>query len=134
MLWVGSAGDLWDARKVLDIGIEAVVELADSEAFSVLPRELIRCRFPFSDGGDNADWLIRLASDTVATLLKQKVPVLVCCSAGMSRSICIAAGGLTLVTGLSIMESLAVVTDSGAADVSPRLLAQLCNALENKLN
>jgi hypothetical protein len=44
-LWIGHAGDLRDARTILDAGIVAVVELADSELHAVLPRDLIRCRF-----------------------------------------------------------------------------------------
>ena len=53
---------------------------------AALPRELVRCRFPLSDGGDNPPWLVRLAVESVAAFLRAKVPVLVCCSAGMSRS------------------------------------------------
>ena len=52
-LWLGHTGDLRDPRTLLAAGIEAVVELADSEPLAVLPRELIRCRFPLSDGGVN---------------------------------------------------------------------------------
>lgn len=87
-LWLGNAGDLRDARAVLAAGIAAIVELADSEPFAVLPRELIRCRLPLSDGGDKPAWLLRLAVESVAALLRASVPVLVCCSAGMSRSVC----------------------------------------------
>ena len=89
-LWIGHAGDLRDARAILDAGIAAVVELADSEPHAVLPRDLIRCRFPLSDDGNNPPWLIRLAARSVAELLQAGVPILVCCSAGMSRSVCIA--------------------------------------------
>src|SRR5215475_3555539 len=99
LLWLGHAGDLRDARAVLAAGIEAVVELADSEQLAVLPRELVRCRFPLSDGGDNPMWLLRLAAETTASLLRARVSVLVCCSAGMSRSVCVAAAGMALVEG-----------------------------------
>jgi len=95
-LWLGHAGDLRDAAPVLAAGIEAVVEVADSEQFAVLPRDLIRCRFPMSDGGDNPPWLLRLAAESVAAMLRAGVPVLVCCSAGMSRSVCVAAAGVAL--------------------------------------
>lgn len=128
-LWVGNIGDLRDVRAVLNAGIEAVIELADNETFAVLPRELVRCRFPLSDGGDNPTWLLRLAVDTVAVLLKQNIPVLVCCSAGMSRSVCIAAGGLSLAVGSPLIESLKLVVETGPSDVSPGLLAQLHQAL-----
>src|SRR5437660_1420154 len=93
-LWLGHAGDLRDARAVLAAGIGAVVELADSEPFAVLPRELVRCRFPLSDGGDNPPWLPRLAAESVAALLHAGVPVLVCCAGGLSRSVSVAAGAV----------------------------------------
>ena len=51
-IWIGHAGDLRDARAALAAGVEAVVELADSEPLATLPRELVRLRFPLSDGGD----------------------------------------------------------------------------------
>src|ERR1700758_3746667 len=122
-LWLGNAGDLRDPRAVLAAGVAAVVELADSEPLAVLPRDLVRCRFPLSDGGDNAPWLLRLAAETVAALLRAGVPALVCCSAGMSRSLCVAAGGLALAENRPLPESKALVVGAGPADVSPRLLA-----------
>jgi len=128
-LWLGNAGDLRDARAVMGAGVEAVVELADSEQLAVLPRELVRLRFPLSDGGDNPAWLLRLAAESVASLLRVGVPVLVCCSAGMSRSVCVAAAGVALAEGRPLAEALASVVGSGPADVSPGLLVQLQQAL-----
>ena len=128
-LWIGNAGDLRDARAILLAGIEAVVEVADCEPLAVLPRELVRCRFPVSDGGDNPPWMLRMAAESVASLLRAGVPVLVCCSAGMSRSLCIAAGGFALAEGRHLAEMLPEVVGSGPADVSPGLLAQLQEAL-----
>jgi hypothetical protein len=129
-LWIGHAGDLRDARALMSAGIAAVVELADSEPMGLLPRELVRCRFPLSDSGDNPPWLLRLASETVAAFLRSSVPVLVCCSAGLSRSLCVAAGGLALADGRPLTESLSLVARSGQADVSPGLLGQLQTALD----
>lgn len=128
-LWLGNAGDLRDARAVLAAGVEAVVELADSEQLAVLPRELIRCRFPLSDGGDNQAWLLRLAAETVAALLRAGVPGLICCSAGMSRSVCVAAAGVALAEGRPLAETLTEVVASRPVDLSPALLAQLQQAL-----
>lgn len=128
-LWLGHAGDLRDPRALLSAGIEAVVELADSEPLAVLPRELVRCRFPLSDGGVNPPWLLRLASESVAALFRAGVPTVVCCACGMSRSVCIAACGIALAEGRPLEESLSSVVGSGPADVSPGLLAQLRQAL-----
>jgi hypothetical protein len=128
-LWLGNAGDLRDARAVMAAGAEAVVELADSEQLAVLPRDLVRCRFPLSDGGDNPAWLLRLAAESVAALLRARVPVLLCCSAGMSRSVCVGSAGVALAEDLSLAEALSVVVGSGPADVSPGLLLQFKDAL-----
>jgi hypothetical protein len=129
-LWLGNPSDTRDARTVLEAGIEAIVELADNEQLAVLPRELIRCRFPLSDGGENPVWLLRMAAETVAALLRAQVSVLVCCSGGMNRSVCIAAAGVALAEDRPLMESLLAIVESGPADVSPGLLAQLQLALE----
>ena len=59
-LWLGNAGDLREPASIMETGIEAVVELADSEPMAILPRELVRYRFPLSDGGDNALAVLRL--------------------------------------------------------------------------
>jgi protein-tyrosine phosphatase len=128
-LWLGHASDLRNPRSLLAIGIEAVVELADSEQMAVLPRELVRCRFPLFDGRINPPWLLRLASESVAAFLRAGVPTLVCCSFGLSRSICITAAGIAVAEGRTLGESLLEVVGSGPADVSPRLLAQLQDAL-----
>jgi hypothetical protein len=99
LLWIGHAGDLREPRAILSAGVEAVVELADNEPGATLPRELIRLRFPLSDGGGNPPWLLRLASNSLAALIEAHVPALVCCSNGMSRSVCIVAAGLLLARG-----------------------------------
>ncbi len=128
-LWIGNAGDLRDPRPLLTLGVEAVVELADNEAFVALPRELVRCRFPLSDGGGNPAWLLRLAADTLAALLKASIPTLVCCSGGMNRSVCIAAAGMSLAEDRPFDEALMAVIADGPADVSPGLLAQVRAAI-----
>src|SRR4051794_30317718 len=128
-LWLGNAGDLRDARAVMAAGVEAVVELADGDPLATLPRELVRCRFPLSDGGDNPAWLLRLAAESVAALLRAGVPVRVCCSAGRSRSVGVAGAGVALVEGRPLADALAAVAGSGPADVSPGLLGQLQQAL-----
>jgi len=111
------------------VGIAAVVELADSEPLATLSRGLIRCRFPLADGGGNPPWLMRLALESIAALLRAGVPTMVCCGCGLSRSVCVAAGGLAIAEGRPLTEALAVVAESGPADVSPGLLAEVQRAL-----
>ncbi|MBI3861173.1 MAG: protein phosphatase, partial [Planctomycetia bacterium] len=120
---------LRDPRPLLAVGVEAVIELADSESFARLPRELIHCRFPLCDGGENPPWLLRLAAETVAALIRERVPTLVACASGLSRSVCVTAGGVALAEGLSLKDALVTVVGTGHADVSPGLLAQFGESL-----
>lgn len=129
LLWIGNPGDTRNVRAVLDAGIEAVIELADNEPLADLPRELVRGRFPISEGGENPTWLLLLAAETVAALLEANVPVLVCCSGGMNRSVCVAAAGIAIAEHRPLVESLLAVIEAGPADVSPMLLAQLETAI-----
>ena len=124
-LWIGNSSDLSDAPKVLSAGIEAVIELAASEPMAVLPREIIRFRFPLCDGEENPSWLLRLAAETTASLLHNAIPLLICCSAGMSRSVLIAAAGIAKAENRHFAKTLMQVAESGPADVSPALLMQL---------
>lgn len=128
-LWIGHAGDLNNPRAILNQGIQAIIELADNEPMAILPRDLIRCRFPINDGAEERVWLLRLAAETTAALLRAQVPVLVCCSSGMSRSVCIAAAGLAIANGIVLKEAISLVSEGGPADVSPALYDRLVAAL-----
>jgi len=128
-LWIGNAGDLRDPRSLLAAGVMAVVELADNEPPATLPRELVRLRFPLADGGDNPEWLLRLAVNSVVALLDADVPTLIACSCGLNRSVCLAAAALAPKDGLHFEEMLLNVAKAGPADVSPRLAAQFQAAL-----
>jgi protein-tyrosine phosphatase len=129
LLWLGHAGDIRDPRELLAADVEAVIELADNEPFGLLPRHLIRCRFPLADGSGNPTWLLRLAADLVAALVRARVPTLVCCASGMSRSVCIAAAGVAIAEGRPLEEALTIVLGTGPRDVSPGLLIQVQEAL-----
>jgi hypothetical protein len=127
-LWLGTAGDLREPRAVLAVGVEAVVELADSEPPAPLPRDIIRYRFPISDGGENPPWLLSLAVEGVAGLIRAEVPTLVVCSAGMSRSIAVVACALATLEVRPPPEMLRQIAAGGPADVSPGLWRQLLSA------
>ena len=60
------------------------------------------------------------------------VPVLVACSASLSRSLCIAAAGIALAENRPLAEILTTVAGSGPADISPGLLTQLGQALRSQ--
>jgi len=132
-LWVGHAGDLRRPDVMISAGIEAVVELADSEQLASLPRELVRFRFPLSDGGDNPSWLLKMACESVCSLLRAGIPTLVCCASGLSRSICVAAAGIALSDRQSFDQAFSLVTQDGPADVSPLLASQIQRAVSSEM-
>ena len=124
-LWLGHAGDARDAKVLLDAGIEAVVQLAAEELPLQLPRDLILCRFPLLDGPGNDAKLLYLATTTVANLLEKRLPVLVGCGNGMSRSPAVAAVALALVYQENPDDCLKKVAEHQPADVAPGLWEEI---------
>lgn len=121
LLWLGHAGDCRDMAKVLDAGIDAVVQLAAEEPPAQFTREIIVLRIPLLDGADNSPAVLRLAVNSVEQLLASNVRTLLCCSAGMSRSPAIAACALARVEQTDPATSLEAIRTRLATDVSPRL-------------
>ena len=85
-LWIGNALEARDLARVLELEIEALVDLAIEEPPASLVRELTYCRIPLLDGAGNPPEKLRLAVETVTSLLRAQTPTLVACGAGMSRS------------------------------------------------
>lgn len=129
LLWLGNVRDARDSRALLAADIFAVVDLAGNETPAALPRELVYCRFPLVDGGENPAWLLRAAAGTVALLLKAQTSVIVCCGAGMSRSPAIAAAGVSLALNCPLNDALVQVSRGGAVDVSPVLWQTIAAAM-----
>jgi protein-tyrosine phosphatase len=125
LLWIGHAGDGRDYRRQLEVGIGAIVQLAIEEPPLEPPRGLVYFRFPLCDGADNPDGLLELAVGALAALIRRRVPTLVCCGAGMSRSPAVSAAAVGLVTGEPIEEALKRVLTARPGDVSPALWEQL---------
>ncbi len=120
-LWLGHAGDGRDFQQVFEVGIEAVVQLGAEEPVVQAPRDLIEVRIPLLDGPGNRAESLTLAIRTVAALLTLRVPTLVCCGAGMSRSPCIAAAALAMTSGESPGQALRRIVDQRRCDVTPGL-------------
>ncbi len=130
-LWLGHARESADYRQLFSTGIKAVVELAVEEPSSQLPRELIYCRFPLLDGAGNEAKLLSLAIRTVGTLLESRLPTLVCCSSGLSRSPAVAAAALALVSQEPPEQWLKRVAAHHPSDVSPGLWNELTGFLDS---
>ena len=124
-LWIGHAGDGRAFRDIFANGIRAVVQLAIEEPPVQTPRELIALRFPLLDGQGNDRELLRLAIETVASLIDQKIPTLVCCGGGMSRSPVIAAAAIAVTSGTDLHACLQEVVKNHPADVSAGLVADV---------
>jgi hypothetical protein len=122
-LWLGHAGDGRNFSQIFDAGIKAVVHLAAEEPTPQVPRDLIFLRFPLIDGADNSNHLMLLTLGAVTHLLQMRLPTLLSCSAGMSRSPAIAAGALSIIGHRDPDECLASLLKTHPADVSPALWA-----------
>lgn len=129
-LWIGNAFEARDLSKVLGAEIEAIVDLAIEEPPASLTREIVYCRIPIIDGSGNPLVRLRLAIETISTLVSFDVRTLVVCSAGMSRSPAFVAASMSLLKGITLDEALRQISGSGPSDVSPALLAEIATALE----
>jgi protein-tyrosine phosphatase len=130
LLWLGNAGDERDCKRVLDTGIQAVVQLDAEEPVIELSRDLVYCRFPLVDGPGNDKKVLQLAITTVANLLEKKVPTLVVCGAGLSRSPVIAAAAIALVFQQPADDCLKEVAEHFPADVAPALWDEVKKVVE----
>ncbi len=129
-LWLGNAADARDLEGVLEAGIVAMVDLAMEELTPVLPRSTVYCRFPVVDGEPGNRQVLSMAIETVVSLLEKRIPTLVFCRAGMSRSPSVVAAALAIVNGGSPEQRLAEVVAGKPHDVSPLFWAAVCEVYE----
>jgi protein-tyrosine phosphatase len=120
-LWAGHAADARDVQAIFARDIRAIVQLAIEELPLRLPHEIAYLRIPLVDGDGNDPSLLRLAISAVATLIDTRIPTLVCCGGGMSRSPAIIAAAIARVENTDLHDSLKAVTESHPSDVSPAL-------------
>jgi hypothetical protein len=128
-LWVGSARDARDVRGLMDLEIAAIVNLALEELAVVYPREVVCLRIPLLDGDGNSAEMLSLAVGSIASLLEARLPTLVACSAGMSRSPILAAAAMARVQGISFESALEEITTGGPHDCSPALWRDVKNLM-----
>lgn len=122
-LWIGTSRDARDMRAVVNAGIEAIVDLAIEEVPVQPSRELVYLRFPLLDGDGNDPVRLRVMLDGVVALVRGRVPTLVACGMGMSRSLAVAAVAFAAAHGWSLADVLKLTP--GPGDVSPPLLREL---------
>jgi hypothetical protein len=122
-LWIGTARDARDLKSVLASGIRAVVDLAMEEPPAAPTRELVYLRFPLVDGDGNDPKLLRAMLQAVTSLVRERMPTMVACGMGMSRSLAVAGVAFATVYGLNLADVLTMV--QGPGDVSPALLREL---------
>lgn len=124
-LWVGNVTDARNLRSVLDLGILAIVDLAATEAPPTITRDLAYLRCPLLDASGNSPWLVCLAVDNVSRLLHAKVPTLVYCTAGMSRTPAIVAAAMAIESKRPLVDCLREITENVPHDVSAGLIADV---------
>jgi hypothetical protein len=132
LLWLGHLGEGRASELLDERGIRAVVQLAVEERAFDLHRELAYCRFPLVDGCGNDPALLAAAVLSTASLLERRVPVLVCCGAGMSRSPSIAAAALALAERMQPEQALEIVSQHAAIDVLPGLWQEIVETLKGR--
>lgn len=127
LLLIGNAIEARDIRLLYDNEVRAVLDLAANEKPASLGRDHIYVRIPILDGDGNSDRDIELAIITLVHLMETETKTLVACSAGMSRSPCIAAASTALASNGTIDECMHKIVSSGPNDVSPILWHRVKN-------
>jgi protein-tyrosine phosphatase len=130
LLWIGNARDARNVSEVLNAGIKAVIDLAIEEPPIQFPRDITYARLPLLNGVGNDPAVIRAAVSMTATLITGRVPTLVACSGGMSRSPAIVAAALAVVRGTPMDEALRDLASHGPHDLVPGLWAEIHAAVE----
>lgn len=129
LLWIGNAFDARDLKGVLDRRIEAVIDLAMEEPPVSPARELTYCRFPLLDGQGNSPSIIESAISTAVRFIMAKVPTLICCGGGMSRSPAIAAAVISQIDGIEPEDAMKRVAATGPHDVAPLFWHEVIDVL-----
>jgi protein-tyrosine phosphatase len=130
VLWIGHAGDARDLKKIMEVGIELLIDLAIEEPPVIMPRDVAYCRFPIHDGDGNSPEMLISAIDTAARFVRSNRRTLVACSVGMSRSPAIAAAVISRLNKIPLDEAIQLVAKTGPCDISPRLWSEVCKFLQ----
>lgn len=130
LLWVGNAFDTRDLKPLFDHGIEAIIDLAIEEPPAAPTRELVYCRFPLIDGQGNSPTIIESAIRMGVRFAAARLPTLIGCSGGMSRSPAIAAAVVAQIDAIDPDEAIKRVAAAGPHDVAPLLWKEVVQVLQ----
>lgn len=130
-LWAGNIRDARDVRNVLNLGVEAIVDLACNEMPVTVPRDITYLRFPVIDATGNSPQLLRLAVETTVTLIGNEIPVFVFCSAGISRTPAILAAAIAIARRRDADTVLKELGEQMPHDVLPGLWNEVKEACLN---
>jgi len=124
-LWIGTARDARDIKYVLGQGIKTIIDLAIEEPPILATRDMVYLRFPLLDGIGNPPWLLGVVLSTVEGMILSRVPTLIACGAGMSRSPAVASVVAARFMGIEPVDVLVSLQNHGPIDVSPLLWQEL---------
>lgn len=125
LLWFGNAIEIREPAGLFEVGVQAVIDVAFEEKPSLLPRQLIYCRFPIVDGGGNDEEVLRVAVRTTVDLISSGTKTIVACSAGMSRGPMIATFALAAFNSESPKRIIQAIAEKRALEVNGKLWNQL---------
>lgn len=131
-LWQGNSVEAGDVRAILDLGVQAVVDLAAEEQSIRYPRDILVLRYPIIDGAGNPPWLLESIVCTLHNLLANEIPTFVYCSAGLSRSPALIAAALARSRNVSMEDAIAIVLGERSLDVSTALWSELVRFHANR--
>ncbi|MFK7818004.1 MAG: protein phosphatase [Planctomycetaceae bacterium] len=129
-VWIGNAGDIRTPSTLIQIGIQAVVDVAFEEPPAVLLRKFMYCRFPLNDGGNNDPDVLKMAIQTVLGLIRSDIPTAVACSAGMSRSPTIVACAIAALNDSEPIAELKHISAVRTLEANGELWAQATEAVQ----
>lgn len=131
-LWQGNAIEAGDVRAILDLGVQAVVDLAAEEEPIRYPRDILVLRYPIVDGAGNPRWLLESIVSSLHGLLLNEIPTFVYCSAGLSRSPAMIAAALARFRKVMMEDAIAIVLGERSLDISTALWSELVRFHANR--
>lgn len=131
-LWLGNTYAVGRNTAFDQAQVAALIYLS-KEGYPIRPRrELIHHRFPLVDTSGNSPELLRQAIDTVAGLVRDGVPTLICCTSGFSRSAAIAAAAIAQLQNKDATQTLGGICAALSVDVSWPLWMEIHSAIHSE--